>query len=64
MSTIKTAISIDKDLYKKIQKLSQQLNISKSNIFSQAVEYMITRKSNLELLKKINNAYSPLIAVK
>ena len=58
MSTIKTAISIDEELYKKVQDLSSSLNIPKSRIFSQAVEYFIDKKNNLELLKKINDSYS------
>ena len=59
MPAIKTAISIDEDLYNKVKDLSSSLNISKSQIFSQAVEYFINKKNNLELLKKINESYSP-----
>ncbi len=58
MATVKTAISIDEILNKKITKLSNKLNIPKSQIFSQAVEYFINRDENLELLKKINEQYS------
>ena len=58
MSSIKTAISIDEDLYKEVKDLSIRLNISKSRIFSQAVRYFIDKKNNLELLKKINESYS------
>ena len=58
MATVKTAISIEKSLYKKLKKLSEEINISRSQIFSQAVEYFINKKDNLELLKKINDAYS------
>ena len=58
MPAIKTAISIDEDLYKEVKKLSSSLNMSKSRIFSQAVEYFIYKKNNLELLKKINESYS------
>ena len=61
MSTVKTAISIEEGLYKKIKDLSTELKISKSQIFSQAVEYFIEKRSNLELLKKINEAYSHVI---
>ena len=58
MSAIKTAISIDEDLYEEVKDLSSRLNMSKSRIFSQAVEYFIDKKNNLELLKKINELYS------
>lgn len=58
MPVIKTAISIDEDLYNKVKDLSSRLNIPKSKIFSQAVQYFIDKKNNLELLKKINESYS------
>jgi metal-responsive CopG/Arc/MetJ family transcriptional regulator len=57
MSTIKTAISIDEDLFNEVKDLSTRLNIPKSQIFSQAVQYFIDKKNNLELLKKINETY-------
>ncbi len=58
MPVIKTAISIDEDLYNKVKDLSSRLNIPKSQIFSQAVQYFIDKKNNLDLLKKINETYS------
>jgi len=58
MPVIKTAISIDEELYEEVKELSSRLNMSKSRIFSQAVEYFIDKKNNLELLKKLNELYS------
>jgi len=58
MSNIKTAISIDKDLYKQVKKLSDKYKIPRSRIFSQAVDYFINKNANIELLKRINEAYS------
>jgi metal-responsive CopG/Arc/MetJ family transcriptional regulator len=60
MSTIKTAISIDKDVYNNVIHITKELHISKSQFFSQAAQYMIDRKKNLNLLKKINIAYGNL----
>ncbi len=60
MSTVKTAISIDSNIFKKVEKLSSKIKLSRSQIFSQAVEYFITKTDNLELLNKINEAYSDL----
>jgi hypothetical protein len=57
MSTIKTAISIDKDIYDDVIHLTRELHISKSQFFSQAAQYMIDRKKNLNLLREINAAY-------
>jgi len=61
MYSIKTAISLDSELYKKIEELSKKLKIPKSRIFSQAVEYFIDKNENLELLKKINESYVDVV---
>lgn len=57
MATVKTAISIDKKLFKKVEALSNELDLSRSQVFAQAVEYLIHRREDLELLKKLNAAY-------
>ena len=62
MSTVKTAISIDEELYQKVKELSVKLKIPKSQVFSQAIEYFIDKKNNLELLRKINESYSSEIS--
>ncbi len=57
MGTIKTAISIDSKTFTKVDRLSRKLHISRSQFFTQAAKHMIERDDNLELLKKINDAY-------
>jgi metal-responsive CopG/Arc/MetJ family transcriptional regulator len=57
MAVIKTAISIDERLFDKTNKLSDEIRLSRSQIFSQAVRYFIYRKNNLELVRKINRVY-------
>lgn len=61
MAVIKTAISIDESLFDKINRLSEEIKLSRSQIFSQAVRYFIERKNNLELVRKINRAYSDVL---
>jgi metal-responsive CopG/Arc/MetJ family transcriptional regulator len=61
MPTIKTAISIEKNLFDKINRLSDEIKLSRSQIFSQAVRYFIERKNNLELVRRINRAYSDIL---
>jgi metal-responsive CopG/Arc/MetJ family transcriptional regulator len=61
MAVIKTAISIDENLFNKISKLSDEIRLSRSQIFSQAVRYFIDIKNNLELVRKINQAYSEVL---
>ncbi len=56
MKTIKTAISIDGDVFRRVRKLTKKLHISRSRFFSQAARYMIDRDENCELLRKIDAA--------
>ena len=57
MPTMKTAISIDKSLYRRVEALAKKLSLSRSQVFSQAVEYMIDRDENIELVRRINLAH-------
>ena len=57
MGTIKTAISIDSKIFKKVDSLAKKLRISRSQFFTQAAKHMIKKDENLELLQKINEAY-------
>ena len=56
-TTIKTAISIDAEIFEKVEKLTRKLHISRSQFFAQAAQYMITKDEKLELLRRINEAY-------
>ena len=57
MSYMKTAISIDEVLYKKAEKLSTKLNVSRSQLFSQALEYLLERSETLEIIQRLNEVY-------
>jgi len=56
-STVKTAISIDRKTFRKVERLTRRLRISRSQFFTQAARHMIDRDENLELLRRINAAY-------
>ncbi len=57
MPNIKTAISIEKPIFEKIDMIAKDLNVSRSFIFSQAAKEYILRHQNIELLEQINKAY-------
>ena len=57
MPNIKTAISIEKPIFEKIDLLAKNLKVSRSFIFSQAAKEFIQRHQNKELLDQINKAY-------
>ena len=61
MSTTKTAISIDEVVFKKAEKLSAKLHMSRSKLYTQALEYMIERSESLEIIKRMNEVYSEKI---
>ncbi|WP_035238399.1 CopG family transcriptional regulator [Desulfobacter vibrioformis] len=57
MPNVKTAISIEKPIFEKINILAKNLNVSRSYIFSQAAKEYIQRHENMELLQQLNEAY-------
>jgi predicted transcriptional regulator len=58
MAYMKTAISIDEDLFNKAEKLSERLHVSRSQLFAQALEYLIQKNESLEIIKKLNDLYN------
>ncbi len=57
MGSVKTAISIDKPLFDQINSLADEMNTSRSRVFSLAAKEFIQRHKNKELLDAINSAY-------
>lgn len=57
MSYMKTAISIDENLFRKAERLSTKLHMSRSQLFAQALEYLIDRSETLEIIQKLNAVY-------
>ena len=58
MSTVKTAISIDSSLFDQAEKLSQQLSLSRSQLFSIAVQEFIQRNRSRRMFDALNKAYA------
>jgi metal-responsive CopG/Arc/MetJ family transcriptional regulator len=57
MASIKTAISIEKDLFDQAEDLAHEMNVSRSRLFVLALEEYISHYQNQRLLKEINAAY-------
>lgn len=57
MPFMKTAISIDENLLKKAENLSNKLKVSRSQLFAQALEFLIDRSETLEIIQKLNAVY-------
>jgi metal-responsive CopG/Arc/MetJ family transcriptional regulator len=58
MANIKTAISLQRSLFEQVDSLARKMNVSRSRLFALALEDYIRRHQNLQLLERINQAYS------
>lgn len=56
--TIKTAISIEESLYRQVQKLAEEMSVSRSHVFAEAVRSYLRQRQNRMLLEELNAAYS------
>ena len=61
MSTVKTAISMRKSLFERVNELAEELDMPRSHIFVLAVEEFIQRHENRKLLAAINEAYEEVL---
>lgn len=58
MPLVKTAISLNEDLFKKANKLSAEMEISRSRLFQFAIENYIRQYENKQILANLNEVYS------
>ena len=64
MANVKTAVSLQKPLFEQAEALADELKISRSRLFSLALEDFIRRSHNRQLLEKLNAAYEDVVDVK
>lgn len=58
MENVKTAISIRKSLFEQAEELARRMKVSRSGLFTLALEDYIRRQQNRELLAGLNAAYA------
>jgi metal-responsive CopG/Arc/MetJ family transcriptional regulator len=58
MLAIKTAISIEKNLFDQAENIARTMKVSRSKLFVMALQEFIEHQNNKEMLAKINAAYS------
>lgn len=56
--TIKTAISLDRQLFSRSDELARQLQVTRSGLIAQALEEFIAKRRNRNLLAKLNQVYA------
>jgi metal-responsive CopG/Arc/MetJ family transcriptional regulator len=57
MLAIKTAISIEKNLFDQAEEIARSMKVSRSKLFVIALQDFIEHQKNKELLERINAAY-------
>ncbi|MBF0236683.1 MAG: CopG family transcriptional regulator [SAR324 cluster bacterium] len=58
METIKTAISINKNLFDQAEELAREMHVSRSRLFVLALEAFLKKNENEHLLEQLNNLYN------
>jgi len=57
MSGVKTAISLDEELLIKVSRLADDLHVSRSKVFTLAVQDYLKKQENQSFLTQLNEAY-------
>ena len=57
-TSVKTAISIQKELFCEVNRLAEELEISRSRLFVLAVKDFIKKNENRKFISEINKAFS------
>jgi metal-responsive CopG/Arc/MetJ family transcriptional regulator len=57
-TVVKTGISLPRGLFEQAEALAQKMNVTRSRLFSLALEDYVRRQRNRELLAQINEAYA------
>jgi metal-responsive CopG/Arc/MetJ family transcriptional regulator len=58
MAHVKTAISLDKDLFEQLESLAEEMQVSRSHLFGLALENFLQHRENQRLLEQLNTAYA------
>jgi metal-responsive CopG/Arc/MetJ family transcriptional regulator len=57
-AVVKTGISLPKTLFTQVEELAQKMNITRSRLFSLALEDYLQRHRNRELFTQLNETYA------
>ena len=58
MRAVKTAISVEKELFEKAEELARTMKVSRSRLFVIALQSFMKQQENKALLSQINEAYA------
>ena len=57
MSNIKTAVSLQAELFEQAEQIAREMNISRSRLYTLALEEFVSRQHNRKLLEQLNAEY-------
>jgi metal-responsive CopG/Arc/MetJ family transcriptional regulator len=57
-AVVKTGISLPRGLFNQAEALAQKMNVTRSRLFSLALEDYVQRQRNRQLLAELNEAYA------
>ena len=63
MASVKSAISIEERLFKQVDDLARELNISRSRLIGVAVREYIERHNNRAMIQALNETYDDAMEV-
>ena len=58
MSAVKTAISIDEQLFKRLEAMRKKLGLSRSELFAQAIREFLHRAETRTIIDAFNDVYA------
>lgn len=58
MPGVKTAISLDEKLFNRVNKLAKKMHVTRSRLFTLAVDDFLKKQENEYLLTQLNKAYA------
>ncbi len=56
--TVKTAISLDNDLFEQVEELMRELEMSRSRVIATALQEFIKRREQQKIFEKLNEVYN------
>lgn len=64
MSNVKTSVSIEKALFEQAEKLAKRMQVSRSRLYSLALEMFLEKYESQQILQQLNRLYeeNPLTA--
>lgn len=58
MASVKTAISIQESLFRRVERMAKKLGVSRSRLFALAAEDFLTRHDAQDALRRLNEVHA------